>query len=818
MWMCGLVYGCGTDEPYEAALSEPISVRRDDMGVVHINAATDADVYYGAGYMQASDRLFQMDLMRRRALGRRAEVLGPSMANDDELMLRIGIRRLGAENEAMMRAEHPESVRLVDAWVRGVNARIDEVLAGDAPLPYGFGGGELDYQPEHWTSAEALAVGKMIVFGNANQIQYDLLATVLRDYAPRAFEMPLLQPLRNTFILGPAPAMAASRAPSTPATRRAAGALPDSAARELHAFLAHMSSLGPGASNNWAISGAHTANGRPMIANDPHQPLKSPSLMWAHHMNSADADGTLDVVGFGFVGTPSVQLGHNRHIAWAATTTYPDMMDVWDVELAGTNVRVGDQQVAMTLRSETIAVRGEASRQITCEDVPGYGVLLPPAILPIPLVDDGHRLLLNWTGFRPTGEARGIQLFDSARNLEDFEAAVDSMEIAAFNFLAASADGIAYRSSMLVPDQGRASQVHPRWALLDGNDPATFWNGKFLPLERLPRSRGGTQGYVVTANNDPFGFTENAVFDDDPFYFGAFFDPGTRAYRIQSELDRRIQAGKLDVASMQTLQRDTYSVFADDVVPLLVNAFAARLTDPSLSAYRNRPDLESLVQMLTTWDRRMDRDSSEAVVFNAFLFFAVRRAVADEFSITFGPIIEENEGVMLRFGLLPLLGRVPNADSYLTPGKNLILLQALEDVVAYLNEKFGSTAPSAYTWGAIHGTQFDHVWPAGQGVGFVSTEGGVGTVNVSDTNLFSGAETHEQLKATSGAIFRSVTEFDSSGTPIAYVNFPPGNGGQAGDPHFRDTLDDWLENRSKKLLFSHDEIEARTTERLEIRR
>lgn len=788
------------------------------MGVVHIRGGSDEDVYYGAGYMQATDRLFQMDLMRRRALGRRAQVLGPGMANDDELMRRIGIQRLGAENDAMLRAEYPESARLVDAWVQGVNARIDAVLSGEAPLPYGFGPAELDYQPERWTSAEALAVGKMIVFGNANQIQYDLLATVLRQYAPRAFEMPLLQPLRDTFIVGPPPGVAATSTHTRPARARPAGVLPENAAAHLHAFLADMSSLGPGASNNWAIAGRHTANGRPIIANDPHQPLRSPSLMWAHHMNSADSGGSLDVVGFGFVGSPSVQLGHNRHLAWAATTTYPDMMDVWDVEVNAGNARIGDQQVAMRVRTEIIEVRGEASRSITCEDVPDHGVLLPPSVLPIPVVPEGHRMLLNWTGFRPTREALGFQRFDSARTLEDFEAAADMMEIAAFNFLAATTDGISYRSSMLVPDQGKASEVHPRWALLDGKDASSFWTDEFLPLSQLPRSRGEPKGYVVTANNDPFGFTSNGAFDDDPFYFGAFFDPGTRAHRIQSELDRLLQAGKLDVPSMQTLQRDTYSVFADDVVPLLENAFAARTTDASLSDYRTRADMQALVEMLSSWDRRMDRDSPEAVVFNAFLFFVVRKAVADEFSITFGPIIEENEGVMLRFGLLPLLGRVPNAESYLTPGKNLLILQALDEVVAYLNEKFGTTAPSAYTWGAIHGTQFDHVWSGGAGVGFVSTEGGVGTVNVSDTNLFSASGTHEQLKASSGAIFRSITEFDSSGTPIAHVNFPPGNGGQPGDPHFRDTLDEWVENRSRKLLFSEDEIEAKTTERLELAR
>jgi penicillin amidase len=168
--------------------------------------------------MQATDRLFQMDLMRRRALGRRAEVLGPSVASDDELMRRVRIGLLGAQNEATLRAEHPTAADLVDAWVRGVNARIDEVLTGKAPVPYGFRTTELDYRPEPWTSADALAVGKLILFGNANPIQNELLASVVRHVAPRAFALPMLQPLRDTFILGrpEAPASGIRSARSTP--------------------------------------------------------------------------------------------------------------------------------------------------------------------------------------------------------------------------------------------------------------------------------------------------------------------------------------------------------------------------------------------------------------------------------------------------------------------------------------------------------------------------------------------------------------------------------------------------------------------------
>src|SRR5690606_36617260 len=106
----------------------------------------------------------------------------------------------------------------------------------------------------------------------------------------------------------------------------------------VRAFSARMAPYRPGASNNWAVDGAFTENGRPMIAGDPHQPLQAPSLFFAQHLRARD--GSLDVTGFSFVGTPSVQLGLNRDVVWTATTTYPDWMDLVEVRVEGDSVVV----------------------------------------------------------------------------------------------------------------------------------------------------------------------------------------------------------------------------------------------------------------------------------------------------------------------------------------------------------------------------------------------------------------------------------------------------------------------------------------------
>jgi len=405
-----------------------------------------------------------------------------------------------------------------------------------------------------------------------------------------------------------------------------------------------------------------------------------------------------------------------------------------------------------------------------------------------------------------------------SESLDDFEYYVDLMEIAAFNFVGATAQGISYRSSALVPDRGIPSDEQPHYQMLNGDDGSTFWSGNFLESHQLPRSRGEDRGWIVTANNDPFGFTSDGSLDGDPFYYGVSFDPGTRAARIESELSRMIDAGPVTVEQMQTLQCDTYTIMAEDLIPLLESAYAAINTDNTLSVYRDREDFHTVVELLSDWDRYMERDSPAAVVFNAFQFFVTREVLGDDFGIIFETVLNTEPVIMIKLAIQILTGRISDAAAYIPDGKNLALLAALDKTVSYLNDQFGGVYPTAYRWGEIHGTRFDHVWDGGEGIGWVSTDGGIGTVNVSSSNFFENDVPLERLDSESGPIHRIVTRFDEDGIPASQVNFPPGNGGDSSSPYFRNTLDDWIEDHYRTLLFEYEEIRENTTEHFHLRR
>ena len=232
-------------------------------------------------------------------------------------------------------------------------------------MPYGFA--EAGFMPETWERDDEYAIAKLLYLGNSNSLERDLLATILYRNLPdtwNAFD--LAQPMFPVAIM-PDDEIPAALAPDSrpsyldrapkpvPMDPWSPDAIVDAIGELRHAF----GHVGPIGSNNWAIDGRHTETGRPLIANDPHQPLESPSMMYGLHLNSVErGDGTLDVAGFSFAGTMGVQLGHNHRLHWAATTNFADVMDLWEVRVEDQGVWAGDEYVEWETRTEVIEVEG----------------------------------------------------------------------------------------------------------------------------------------------------------------------------------------------------------------------------------------------------------------------------------------------------------------------------------------------------------------------------------------------------------------------------------------------------------------------------
>jgi penicillin amidase len=794
-------------------LSASVEIHIDDRGIPHIYGETDDDVAFASGYQMASDRLFQMDLMRRRALGRQAEVLGEAYVDQDIVSRTFDLRRWGAANMDRAREEAPDVYNMMVSWLAGVNQRIAEVNAGDAPLPIGFT--ELGYMPETWELEDEFAIAKLLYLGNSNSLERDLLATILQRNIPdvwNSFE--LGKPMFPVAIMPDDEIPSANRPNSRPSALHHApvpvpmdpwspSAVAEAMARIRHAF-GHVGAVG---SNNWIVDGRHTVDGRPMIANDPHQPLQSPSLMYAQHLSSAE--GGIDVAGFSFAGTAGVQLGHNTKLHWAATTNFADVMDLWEVRVEGEGVYIGDQRVDWATREETIVVAGGDPVVLQLHDVPGYGVMLPEQLIPLPVAANGRALLANWTGFAATAEETCFMRMSQATTIDDWEAAVDIMEVSGFNFVAATADAISYRVHILVPDRDLSNGALP-YLVIDGDDAASYWTSYLTP-DQLPHSRATSRGWLGTANNDPWGFTFDGDVTNDPFYYGYFYAPGNRAKRLHDELERLAERGDVALADMQALQTDTHSPMSDVLLPVLAEAVSQIGSNPELTDYEGNADIQTLADELAGWDHRMERDSAAALIWHAWLHNMAWLVAEDDFAFLYTLVFAEEPPYILKIPALALLGQY-STGNLLQESPEWIAVEALARTATWLTAEFGGVDPGLYRWGDRHGTRFANPYGGPYDGGWTPTDGGEDTLNVSSSNFYanSSGDTAERFESKAGAIFRMVTTFAEDGTPQATVNFPRGNSGEPDSPHWDDTLEDWVEDVYTPLPYRRDEVDAVT--------
>jgi penicillin amidase len=381
--------------------------------------------------------------------------------------------------------------------------------------------------------------------------------------------------------------------------------------------------------------------------------------------------------------------------------------------------------------------------------------------------------------------------------------------------------GITYRSAPWVPIRaGELTVDRAPYRVLDGNDPGSLWTGQYLGSDLLPHSHGGTRGWIGTANDEPYGLTEDGSIIGDPLYFGVYFDPGTRAQRIESEVARYVARGAVTRDDMLALQDDTYLLFTEHFLPPLLAAWDARATDTTLAPYATRADLAALVEGLRSWDRRMERSSPDAVVFNAFMFELAREVLADDMSLLFDPIMGQSPTFVMKLLALVADDTTANGDSFFQHGRTLAYVRALDAVATYLTTRFGTTDRTMYTWESVHDTRFDSIWGASGGPldgGAIATDGSLGTINVSESRYFDDMRMpRARLEAGGGSIFRLAVQFRDDGTPDAVVNIPRGVSGDPTSPHFDDLQADWQVNHSRPLAFLRADVEAHAEERFTI--
>jgi penicillin amidase len=885
-------------------LKSPVRVVVDGRGIPHIHAANEADLFRAQGYVTARDRIFQMHTLRLAARGRLAELSGRGALAGD-LFLRL--LKLGSVAEAMAdkaRRDDPETFAAVEHFAAGVNAFLANLRAGREAAPPELALFGLDGLHE-WTPGDTMAIVRLQTWDLSFRGIVDELALLEHLLAVRsAWRFTELDGIWKD-LADFRPVTETSTIPRSvrgaPATFDLEAVLSDafyadiaesrlleaSVRRELEAmehiphraFRASSEMFG---SNNWVVSGAHTASGAPLLANDTHLALRNPSIFYQVHLDTAQAGGSLALSGVNFAGAPGIVLGHNGHIAWGATVVYSDVTDIYLERFAPADPEAGfgpRDRVLQGGEAVPVAVRNEAFRflkpasgpcvdaapswvkgldfrertegglcvlEVDLLDVPGHGPILPWSFRESSY---GQQLAMSvrWTGFEATDELSAVMGVNRARNFEDFKRALNHFSVGAQNWVYADKAGhIGWYPSHRVPVRKHVAQGdrrYPPFLPMPGDTGETEWTG-FVPRENLPQAFDPPQGFLVTANADPAGFS----FDNDPFneglYLGYAWDVGLRVDQIDRRLKAAIAAGdKLDAGAMAAIQGDHRSRFGEALVPHLLDALdAARTGADSLAEARLTPAIEEAVGYLAGWEAlgweaasgvgEPDgspgaRAAIATVIFNAWVRFLLEDALEDEGLLGLGGSMTGRFLIRLVTAPESLASSRPEAAEHavwddrgtldVVETRAAIMVGALAKALDFLADPtvvgaaesggFGTSDMASWRWGLLHAVRLRHnvssswdIPTADEHAAGYPRPGDSFGVDAADPGL-----SGRSFTFASGAAIRNVYALTE---PVTFHGVIPGGQSEhPTSPFYRDGADAWARNEAPLVLRERADLE-----------
>lgn len=762
-----------------AGLRAPVEIIRDEWGVPHIYAANEHDLFFAQGFAHAQDRLFQMDLYRRLGLGRLSEVTGPSSLALDKFARYLAWPRAA---QIQVDATDAETAAVSDAYAAGVNAFI-----ATQPLPAEFR--LLAYRPEPWDALATSAWGVVLAWGLSCNWETELL---------RAWLLDELGPERAADLTPVYAADYATTLPDERVGRRLAegllNAFHETAARGPVGAPVFGQGLG---SNNWVVSGARTASGRPQLANDPHLPPVLPTIWYANHLSSGD----YHVTGFTLPGVPGVIIGHNESCAWGITNAFPDVQDVYIERFHPDDparYEVNGEWRAAEMAEEIIRVRGRRPVRLTVRHT-RHGPVFSDAL------PGGHAdLTYDWTLFHARSHSgnhlRAVLAINRATDWPSFREGLRHWSFPSQNVVYAGTDGvIAYMMPGLVPRRRKGDGLTPAPGWLDDYG----WDG-FIPFEELPVYVNPPEGYLATANNCMTG-------DSYPYLLTGEWLTDYRVRRIRELL-----------AARPNLTLDDQRRIQNDTVSLMARRFLAAALPVASAAADIDPAARDALGRLGAWDGDMGVDSVAATLTFGWLVHFTRAAVAqavgearmetllaksDRVGFPFMPFYEIGYELALRW----LEGGSPAWVGDVRP----LLTPALRQTLDVLRRELGRD-PAGWTWGRVHRVAFEHEMARLPGVGrlwqpsSMPAAGDGYTVNQSDTTPHFPPD-----PATIIASCRLIIDIGAWDESLAAL--PGGQSGHPASPHYRDRLAEWSAGRYFPLLFSRDKVlaAAKGTWRLE---
>lgn len=744
-------------------LNKPAEIRVDRWGIAHIYAGETADAFFLQGYNVARDRLWQVDLWRKRGLGLLAKDFGPDYVAQDRAARMFLYRGDMTAEWAAYGAGAKDST---EAFVQGINAYVAEIAAGKKPLPMEFK--IAGTRPATWKAEDVVRIRSHGLTRNVpNEVGRARIACTASLEAARLYRN--LEPKWD-------PALPEGLEPcDVPGDvladyqRGTAGVRFDAATKKVAELEVTPEMVG---SNNWTVSGTRTATGRPILANDPHREHGAPSLRYIVHL---EAPG-FSVIGAGEPALPGVSIGHNGRIAFGLTIFPADQEDLYVYELkAGEprTYRYGEGWEAMRVVRETIEVKGERPRTVE---------LLFTRHGPVLKTDPVRRraFALRSVWWEPgTAAYFGSTGYMTAKDWPSFKAALANWAAPSENQVYADTDGtIGWVAGAMVPRR-------PNW---DGlipvpGDGRYEWKG-MLASEELPSIKNPTQGWFASANqmNLPadYPYAERKV--------GFEWSNAARMARIAEVLAAK---KKLTLADAMALQTDPTDITSRRMVALLKRVKA------------RDPKVKSAIAMLRKWDGRTSADSAAAALYEVWIAKHLGRSVI----VRTTPVRARD--VMGAGDIAAIMLLLENPDERLpAAARDEVLQVSLAAAYDEVAQRLGPD-PKAWAWGKLHQAEFIHALaplaPADAKAAMTA-----GPLPLAGTSLspLAASWRPDDFRVVAGASFRMVLDvgaWDNSMT----IN-TPGQSGDPQSPHFKDLFPLWAQGEYVPLSYSRAAVEAAT--------
>ncbi|MBD3186347.1 hypothetical protein GF325_05920 [Candidatus Bathyarchaeota archaeon] len=775
-----------------------VSVIKDEFGIPHVYGDYERDVAKVFGYIQAMDRLFQLEMTKRQVAGSLSEVVGDIALSTDKYFRTLGLRKAATDLTGYIQVNDPLVYDLLEAYTEGVNYYIEH--AKTFPFEFHF----LGITPSTWEVEDVVGLEKYMDYTLTFETK-DIIRTLINDthgdQYPGIIEelFPITTPFQKPITVDYGSAI--GEHPIVPFDDDKSSRISalqhvlewtDEVIGWEGAAIDQAQLIG---SNNWVVAANKSATGAPILCNDMHLSWSLPAIWYEAHLVATNTG--LNVQGFSLVGAPLIVVGHNENVAWGMTNAGFDHIDWYFYDGNETHYyyEPDGEYKPYQQRVEHIKVKGGNTVEYTINETI-HGAIMTDTTIDKPLAFRWVATDIN------TKTYRAVYGFNHASNITEFEMALQNFSQPSQNIVYADKFGnISIRPTGYVPyREGVTNESKECSFVLNGSAGEHEWNGSQIAFDDLPHSVNPSQAYLVSANQLSAG-------QEYPIYLQS----RTSNYRARRINELLAPDSSVSVEDMIAIQLDVYDKIAEWFIPLVLDAF----DDDSLWDPGERTALiNQSISQLNSWNNSVDKymmfeNLSAPTIYTEIFDNFVEHTFGDEIGSELAmphPAILEN--LSLNVPASPWFNDTGN------PSKNetrddMLVMSIISGVEALSNrDQLTGLSPADWKWGLAHTVQFDHLTGISVfGRGPYPASGSGITPNPSGASLFK--------PAGSGASERMIIDFagHDSNFSTSLIVIPGGSSGDAVSPHYDDQLELFLAGEYHSLYYYADAMAFPESER-----